>query len=234
MRSPAKVSFLSSPFNLIINHTSMDDDQHTVSALSTEHDDITAIFPQTGLPGTHDSRSTDEGFVVKRNRLPNCVSTPILRKALFSWVWDHGHPISRIDSQGDYIRHWLCKICYVERVVVPNGVVTPSDKFMIPCASTTRPARHMKKHGYNEDGSVFTEPSSKRKNVTITDLINKQQKLNDTVFDRKGWQSKYVSWMTRTGTSLRSASSDALYDLLTFHHPQVEQLVPRSHNTSRA
>lgn len=211
----------------------MDDDQHTVSALSTEHDDLTVIFPQTGLPGTHNSRSTDEGFVVKRNRLPNCVPTPVLRKALTSWIWDHGHPISRINDEGDYEKHWLCKICYTRRAATPIGRVTVNDKFMMPCASTTRPARHMKHHGYNEDGSNLSEPLKKRKNVEITNLIEKQQKIAATVFDRKGWQSKYVSWMTSTNTSLRAASSKATFDLLTFHQPQLEQLAPRSHNTSR-
>lgn len=39
---------------------------------------------------THEQRRTDDSFFVGCERLPNCVLTPIARKALTSWIWGHG------------------------------------------------------------------------------------------------------------------------------------------------
>lgn len=63
--------------------------------LSDTLDHVTDITQYPCLQLTHEQRRSDDGFVVSSERLPNCVSTPIARKALTSWIWDHGHPISR-------------------------------------------------------------------------------------------------------------------------------------------
>jgi len=102
---------------------------------------------------------------------------------------------------------------------------------MMPCNPTTRPARHMGKHSYDEAGNKLNS-AKKRKQDTIRDCINKQQRLHDTVFDRKGWQTSYTTWIACSGISLRQASQPELYNLLTFHNPKIEQLVPRNDHTT--
>lgn len=207
------------------------EDTVPASTLSDTLDDVTDIEQYSRLQLTHEQRRTDDGFVVSSERLPNCVPTPIARKALTSWIWDYGHPISRPNDQGDYIRHWLCKICYADMLRVPTARVTMKTKFMMPCNPTTRPARHMGKHGYDEAGNRLNS-AKKRKQDTLGECIDKQQRLHDTVFDRKGWQISYTTWIACSGVSLRQASQPELYNLLTFHNPKIEQLVPRNDHTT--
>jgi hypothetical protein len=54
----------------------------------------------------------------------------------------------------------------------PSERVSKSTKFMITCNPTTLAQRHMKKHGYNEDGTRIE--NKKRKANNIGDLITKQ------------------------------------------------------------
>lgn len=85
----------------------------TDSSLSDEPDNLAKILQRTRLQLTHEQRRADDGSVVTGERLPNCVPTPVARKALTSWIWDHGHPISRPDDQGDYIRQQSSMVVHV-------------------------------------------------------------------------------------------------------------------------
>jgi hypothetical protein len=73
-----------SPFCLTTNHWNMDHDLITVSSLTDEPSNLTEIFYNSMLPGSHDSRRTYTNFLVRANKLPNCVLTPITKKGLQS------------------------------------------------------------------------------------------------------------------------------------------------------
>lgn len=51
----------------------------TVTSLTTEPDNLTALHQLSGLTTTHDSRRTAGGFLVRADRLPNCVPYPVIK-----------------------------------------------------------------------------------------------------------------------------------------------------------
>jgi hypothetical protein len=54
----------------------MDSEHLTVSSLASEPDDLTFINAQYGLLTTHDTRRTQEGFLIEQSKLPGCVLLP--------------------------------------------------------------------------------------------------------------------------------------------------------------
>jgi hypothetical protein len=48
----------------------MDLELLTVSSLTTEPDNLTALHQNSGLQTTHESRRTDTGFLIREDRLP--------------------------------------------------------------------------------------------------------------------------------------------------------------------
>ena len=119
--------------------------------------------------------------------------------------------------------------------MAPTERATPKSAFIIPSVLTSRPANHLKtKHNIDSDGTMV-KASNKRKHGTIEEAITKQRKMNDTTFDRGGWQAAYVEWIVCSGVSLRQASQPEHYRLLTFYNPRIEELVPvDNHATPRA
>jgi hypothetical protein len=57
-------------------HYNVDDDLLTVSSLTDDPSNLTEIFHNSTLPGSHDSRRTYTNFLVRADKLPNCVLTP--------------------------------------------------------------------------------------------------------------------------------------------------------------
>lgn len=83
--------FLTLPFYLTINQCHMDDDMITEPSLATEPDNLTETFHGSTLSGSHDSRRTQEGFLVTGARLSGFIPTPIdTKRPLHSWTWKQG------------------------------------------------------------------------------------------------------------------------------------------------
>jgi hypothetical protein len=55
---------LSSPFYLATNQRNMDIDAFTVSSLTTEPDNLTALHRESDLQGEHQTRRTETGFLI--------------------------------------------------------------------------------------------------------------------------------------------------------------------------
>jgi hypothetical protein len=72
-----------------------------------------------------------------------------------------------------------------------------------------------------------------RKKCTIQEAFDLIETSDKRVFDRKGWQTIYTRWIACSGISLRQATSDDLYDLLTFNNPQLTYVVPCAASTAR-
>lgn len=212
----------------------MASEELTISSLTSEPDDLTDLLQQTPLQIAHVSRHTKSGFLVKEDRLPGCVPSPIGQTPLHSWIWHHGHAISCRNDARQWTRYWLCQYCYDKMVLHPTERATTKSAFMIPAAPTSRPAIHLQsKHNLDATGPLAT-PSKKRKHGTIKEAITKQQKLNNTTFDRAGWIAAYVEWVVCSGVSLRQAVQPEHYRLLVFHNSRIDELVPNGcHATPR-
>ena len=109
----------------------MASENHTESALTSELDDLTEIYQLSGLPTEHQSRRTPGGFLIRGDRLPNCIPLPGNKKLLRSWIWQYGESVGYIDNNKDVTKQWVCLICY-------NKTPTPSQStMMIPTDKTT-------------------------------------------------------------------------------------------------
>jgi hypothetical protein len=76
--------------------------------------------------------------------------------------------------------------------------------------------RHIEsKHGYLSDGILPTEVYKRSKKRTITEAFNAIDTANNRTFNRGAWQTSYTRWITSSGVSLRQATSDDFYNLLT-------------------
>ena len=84
----------------------------TESALTSELDNLTALHKESDLQGSHDSRRTDTGFLIRASRLPNCVLLPGTNILNRSWIWEHGVLLGYRKNDNDIKKHWLCKSCY--------------------------------------------------------------------------------------------------------------------------
>lgn len=103
----------------------------TMSSLTSEPDDLTALHQLSGLQTEHQSRRTKTRFLIKADRLPNCVLLPISKIPLRSWIWDHGVALGYITHKKDVHKHWLYQICYNKEVPPPLS------SFMISTEQTT-------------------------------------------------------------------------------------------------
>jgi hypothetical protein len=140
--------------------------------------------------------------------------------------------VSLKNKQKNVTVHWLYKYCYTAAIQsTPNVKVTPQSGFLTPANPTNGPQRHLERiHHYQSDGTLSATPRKKR---TIQEAFDLIETSNKRVFDRKGWQTIYTRWIACSGISLRQATSDDLYDLLTFNNPQLTYVVPRTVSTAR-
>lgn len=136
------------------------------------------------------------------------------------------------DEEGDPVVYWLCKECYTKAVDLnPSKKVTTNEICFVLTNPTTNGSRHMEGvHNYRKDGTRRTEPPKKR---TITEAFDAIDAANNRTFDRAHWQSSYTKWITRSGISLRDATSDGLRAFITAGSPHLEPLLPQSHVTAR-
>jgi hypothetical protein len=87
-------------------------EDYTESSLTTKPDDLIALYKKSGLPTEHHSRRTETGFLIRADRLPNCIPLPTNKIPTRSWIWDHGYVIRLLTKKNKVLKHWLCQICY--------------------------------------------------------------------------------------------------------------------------
>lgn len=212
----------------------MASDACTVSSLTFEPENLTELLLESGLQASHEPRRTNHGLVVREVNLPGCVPTPLSKRPNTSWIWRYGHSVSLIDDRKKLSPMWVCRACYTKALASnPATKVTSESDFMWPANPTNVPARHLEtKHHYNSDGTLPTEPRKKQKGKrTITEAFYDIEMANKRTFDRAAWQTSYTRWISRSGVSLRQATSDDFYALLTEQDPRLETVIPRSPST---
>lgn len=83
----------------------MDNDNLTISSLTTEPDNLIELYRLSGLPTTHDSRRLESGFLIRADRLPNCVPLPGSKIERRSWIWLHVEALGRADKSNVITPH---------------------------------------------------------------------------------------------------------------------------------
>jgi hypothetical protein len=229
-RSPGFKVTLITPFYLTVNQRSMDLEDFTESSLSGEPDNLTALHQLSGLQTTHHLRRTETDFLIRGDRLPNCVPLPANKIPPRSWIWDHGHAIGRLDKKNKVLKQWLCKICY-EKDDPPRL----SSYMLCTETTTTKVINHLEDiHHFDRLGNKLHQQASKKRKGWSFDAWSDQQEAHHSIFDVEGWKSSYCRWFVSSGISLRQATSDELKDLLCFQNPRVKELIPQAPNTTRA
>ena len=160
-----------SQFNVTIFQYSMTPDQLTVSSFTSEPDNLTELFNNTALPGLHDSRRTQGGFLVAGALLQGFIPTPInSNRPLTSWVWKQGEAISKKDEKGYVVNYWLCRECFESKLQHPQK------HWLKAAAPTSTPQRHLiKYHNFDENGVKTAPRGQKRAHNDIRDLMDDQE-----------------------------------------------------------
>jgi hypothetical protein len=138
----------------------MDPSDITISSLTSEPDDLTVIHAQSGLLTTHETRRTQEGFLIDQTKLPNYTPLPASKYLATLWVWDQGIALSAPNKNGEISRYWLCKICYF------GDVHHPKSFYLIKAGdTTTKVITHLERHGFNRKGEHKPLDTSKKRKV---------------------------------------------------------------------
>ena len=130
----------------------------TTSDLTSEPEDLTVIHEQSGLPGAHETRRTQDGFLIESSRLPNYIPLPTTNKPPRSWVWDQGHAIGK-KIDGCILRYWLFKTCYSATVHHPLSY------YLLPAfENTTKVIDHLeRRHLFDRHSKQRASPTSKKR-----------------------------------------------------------------------
>jgi hypothetical protein len=154
----------------------------TVSSLTGELDNLTELHQLSGLPTTHYSRRTEDGFLIRGDRLPNCVPLPGTNKQPRSWIWEQGHLIGVIKNSNKVVKHWLCKRCY------DSDVHHPLPRMLLNTEKNTNSAiNHLVRfHSYDRKGTKISLPMSKKRKQGSLESWNQQAIAHNTVFDNDG------------------------------------------------
>jgi hypothetical protein len=206
----------------------MDLELLTVSSLTTEPDNLTALHQNSDLQTTHESRRTDTGFLIRADRLPGCVTLPASNIPTRSWIWDQGILLGYRNKHDEILRHWLCRSCYDSKVPHPISTYLKNVE-----KNTNKALDHLQLvHGYDRKGvKIHTKMSKKGKQKRL-DTWTQQSTANDSIFDVVGWKATYCKWVVSSGISLRQAASPQHNALLCFQNPRVKDLLPQSHSTA--
>jgi hypothetical protein len=167
----------------------MNSDAFSVSSLTTEPENLTALLLESGLQLEHENRRTNLGLVIRETNLPGFVPTPPSKRPTTSWVWLHGHAVSFKDSSNNLTAQWLCRSCYTKTLAAkPTAKISLTSDFVYPANPTNVPMRHMEsKHGYLSDGTLPTEVYKRSKKRTITEAFNAIDTANNRTFNRGAW-----------------------------------------------
>ena len=203
---------------------------HIESTLTSEPENLTELHQLSGLPTKHDSRRTTQGFLIRGDRLPNCVPLPSTKNALRLWIWQHGWYIGYKSENQEVTKQWLCKTCY-DKCPPP-----PLSSYMI-CTekTTTKVIDHLEDlHQFDRSGSKLLPDESKKRKRAFFESWSEQQEAHNSIFDEEGWRSTYCRWVVKSNISLRQSTSDDLKALLCFQNPRVAAVIPQAPNTTRS
>jgi hypothetical protein len=143
----------------------------TDSSLTSEPSNLTEIHHLSSLVTVHETRRTETGFIIRANRLPNCVPLPALKTPSRSWIWDHGVALGHINDQHEVLEHWLCKTCYDSDVrhLLPTYLLCTKK-------TTTKVIDHLESlHQFDRSGNKLQpEVSKKRKQGSLNDWARQQ------------------------------------------------------------
>ena len=198
----------------------------TISSLTSEPDNLTALGEAAGLQHARECRRTSNSFLVSSTRLEGFISTPPHKRPKKSYIWKDGvgQAVTNIKTGKKF---WLCRHCYDNPV--PQPIV------LVETDSTTPAIRHLQsRHNYDEKGKRHDTPTQKRKrdNEDIRETIKRLQDEKERTFDTEGWRLAYLCWIVSDNQSLRRATSPSLKSLLTFEHSKIDALIPTSHATA--
>lgn len=202
-----------------LQYAYMAQDNDTSSSFTVLPDDFTEQLDRLGPDLEHTSRRTKTGFLVSGDRLRGYVPTPPSKRTLGSWIYRHGERITRIS---DFKRMFLCRICYDKE---QSLVITIPEHH-------TQVARHLMIHGFDKNGKKV-EMKRKRTEDDVAELLERQSKAQETVFDRSDWQHTFIAWAVGDEVSLRRSCSERLRALVTYRNPFVENVLPTDHSTTR-
>ena len=192
----------------------------TETSTLTSIEDLTEIHAQSDLTTIYESRRTKSGFIVGEGRTSGYKPTPPAKKRYISWIWKHGEPITRV-RDGQTL--WMCRNCFNNNV---EGLVVKAAN------PTTTAQRHMVDfHDYDFQGNYVGKQTIPAKRKSVLDAIHKQNKAQNTSFDRTAFEGLYATWALTTNQSLRQATSSTLRELITLRDPFVEDVLPASHNS---
>jgi hypothetical protein len=129
------------------------------------------MLNNTTLPGSHDSRRTQGGFLVARAHLQGFVPIPNnSNRPLTSWVCKQGEAISKKDENGNAVNYWLCRKCFESKVRHSQ------QHWLKAAAPASTPQRHLiKYHHFDENGVKMAPRSQKRAHSDIRDLVDNQE-----------------------------------------------------------
>jgi hypothetical protein len=160
----------------------MNSDALTISSLTTEPDDLTALHQNSDLQVAYDSRRTETGFLIKASRLPNYVPLPATNITARSWIWDHRILLGYRNNDNEVLKHWLCKICY------HSDVHHPLPTYLLNVEkNTTKVIDHLSEdHYYDRKGNTLPQKISKKRKQGSLEAWSQQAAVYNMVFDTVG------------------------------------------------
>jgi hypothetical protein len=164
----------------------MNSDAFSVSSLTTEPENLTALLLESSLRLEHENRRTNLGLVIRETNLLGFVPTPPSKRPTTSWVWLYGHVVSFKDSSNNLTTQWLYRSCYTKTLAAkPTAKISLASDFVYPANPTNVPMRYIEsKHGYLSDGTLPIEVHKRSKKRTITEAFNAIDSANNRTFNR--------------------------------------------------
>lgn len=157
----------------------------TETSSLTSDADLTAIHAQAHLSFNHQSRRMENGFLIDSPRLQGYCPHPPGHQGPKSWVWSHGEFIA---WKTDGSKWFLCRFCWDKPAQSIKTVIQ---------GNTTLISRHLRKHGYNKDGTRVQTTQSVRKEEqqSIIGSLKRQSKSQLEVFDAADFQNTFLKWV---------------------------------------
>jgi hypothetical protein len=168
-------------------------------------------------------------------RLSGCYYAPRHKRVLgskvkVSWIWQHGAKLIHEDKN-----YWLCRLCHTTKRYWDA---------MYSAASTQHCHNHMKDaHGLIDPSQAAKQTRSRGHDPfrVAAEAAALRAAANGTPdpepvppYDDTEYKERFISWVVGDDITYRQAISPRLQWLLLHGGPQVEDTVPKSHNTVSA
>jgi hypothetical protein len=168
-------------------------------------------------------------------RLSGCDYAPRHKRVLgskvkVSWIWQHGAKLIHEDKN-----YWLCRLCHTTKRYWDA---------MYSAASTQHCHNHMKDaHGLIDPSQAAKQTRSRGHDPfrVAAEAAALRAAANGTPdpepvppYDDTEYKERFISWVVGDDITYRQAISPRLQWLLLHGGPQVEDTVPKSHNTVSA